>query len=65
MPTTMANLTFQTPETLSYVSVKLGDTVKKKYQLIVSLDQTILQATLRQAQQDFTAAKAGVTTILR
>jgi HlyD family secretion protein len=56
--TTMANLTFQTPETLSYVSVKLGDTVKK-YQLIVSLDQTILQATLRQAQQDFTAAKAA------
>jgi RND family efflux transporter MFP subunit len=55
---TAVNLTFQTPETLAYVGVKLGDTVKK-YQLIVSLDQTILQATLRQAQQDFTAAKAA------
>ena len=55
---TSVNLTFQTPETLSYVGVKLGDTVKK-YQLIVSLDQTILQATLRQAQQDFVAAKAA------
>jgi RND family efflux transporter MFP subunit len=53
----LANLTFQTPETLSYVGVKLGDSVKK-WQLIVSLDQTQLQATLRQAQQDFIAAKA-------
>lgn len=53
----IANLTFQTPETLSYVGVKLGDTVKK-WQLIVSLDQTQLQATLRQAQQDFIAAQA-------
>lgn len=52
-----ANLTFQTAETLSYVGVKLGDYVKK-WQLIVSLDQTQLQATLRQAQQDFIAAKA-------
>ena len=52
-----ANLTFQTPEKLSYLAVKLNDTVKK-WQLIASLDQTILQATLRQAQQDFTAAKA-------
>jgi len=38
--------------------VKLGDTVKK-YQIIVSLDQTQLQATFRQAQQDFVAAKAA------
>lgn len=55
---TMTNLTFQTPETLYYVGVHLGDTVIKG-QLIVSLDQTILQATLRQAQQDFVAAKAA------
>jgi RND family efflux transporter MFP subunit len=52
------NLTFQTPETLSYVGVKLGDSVKK-YQLIASLDQNQLQASLRQAQQQFTAAKAA------
>jgi HlyD family secretion protein len=52
-----ANLTFQTPETLSYVGVKLGD-YAKKWQIIASLDQTQLQATLRQAQQDFIAAKA-------
>jgi RND family efflux transporter MFP subunit len=55
---TAANLTFQTPETLSYVAVKLNDTVTKG-QLIASLDQTILQATLRQAQQDFVAGKAA------
>jgi RND family efflux transporter MFP subunit len=55
---TTANLTFQTPETLSYVGVKLNDYVKK-WQLIASLDQTQLQATLRQAQQDFVAAKAA------
>lgn len=55
---TSVNLTFQTPETLAYVGVKLGDTVKK-YQIIVSLDQTQLQATFRQAQQDFVAAKAA------
>jgi RND family efflux transporter MFP subunit len=52
-----ANLTFQTSETLSYVGVKLGDYVKK-WQIIASLDQNQLQATLRQAQQDFIAAKA-------
>jgi RND family efflux transporter MFP subunit len=55
---TSVNLTFQTPETLSYVGVKLGDSVKK-WQLIASLDQNKLQATLRQAQQDFVAAKAA------
>ena len=53
-----ANLTFQTAETLSYVGVKLGDSVTKG-QLIASLDQMQLQATLRQAQQDFVAAKAA------
>jgi RND family efflux transporter MFP subunit len=55
---TSVNLTFQTPETLSYVGVKLGDTVKK-YQLIASLDQNQLQASLRQAQQQFIAGKAA------
>lgn len=55
---TVANLTFQTPEKLAWVGVKLGDTVKKG-QAIASLDQTILQATFRQAQQDFVAAKAA------
>lgn len=54
----VANLTFQTPEKLAWVGVKLGDTVKKG-QAIASLDQTILQATFRQAQQDFVAAKAA------
>ena len=54
----VANLTFQTPERLSYVGIKLGDPVVKG-QAIASLDQTILQATFRQAQQDFVAAKAA------
>jgi RND family efflux transporter MFP subunit len=53
-----SNLTFQTPERLSWVGVKLGDSVKKG-QAVASLDQTILQATFRQAQQDFVAAKAA------
>lgn len=55
---TSVNLTFQTAETLSYVSVKLGDYVIK-WQAIASLDQNQLQASFRQAQQDFIAAKAG------
>lgn len=55
---TIASLTFQTPEKLAWVGVKLGNSVKKG-QAIASLDQTILQATLRQAQQDFVAAKAA------
>lgn len=55
---TAVNLTFQTTETLSYVGIKLGDTVNKG-QIIASLDQNKLQASLRQAQQDFTAAKAA------
>jgi RND family efflux transporter MFP subunit len=52
------DLKFQTVEKLSYVAVKVGDVVKKG-QLIASLDQTQLQASLRQAEQDFTAAKAA------
>jgi len=55
---TAVNLTFQTAETLSYVGVTLGDYVEKG-QAIASLSQNQLQASLRQAQQDFTAAKAG------
>jgi RND family efflux transporter MFP subunit len=55
---TTANLTFQTAETLSYVGVSLGDYVNKG-QAIVSLNQTQLQASLRQSQQDFVAAKAA------
>jgi len=55
---TAINLTFQTAETLSYVGVTLGDYVEKG-QTIVSLNQNQLQASLRQAQQDFTAAKAA------
>jgi RND family efflux transporter MFP subunit len=53
-----ADLRFQSSEKLSYVAVKEGDIVKKG-QLIASLDQTQLQASLRQAEQDFTAAKAA------
>lgn len=53
-----ANLTFQTPEMLSYVGVKLGDSVVKG-QAIASLNQNQLQASLRQAQQDFVAGKAA------
>jgi RND family efflux transporter MFP subunit len=52
------NLSFQTSEILAYVGVKEGDTVKKG-QLIASLDQNKLQASFRQAQQDFVAAKAA------
>ena len=54
----VANLTFQFGGKLIYVGVKPGDTVKKG-QAIVSLDQNQLQASFRQAQQDFIAAKAA------
>lgn len=54
----MANLTFQTSETLGWVGVKEGDTVVRG-QAIASLDQSKLQASFRQAQQDFIAAKAA------
>ena len=52
------NLTFQTAERLSYVGVKPGDYVKK-WQTIASLDQNQLQASLRQAEQDFIAGQAA------
>lgn len=52
------NLTFQTPESLSYVAVKLGDTVKKG-QEIAAINTDKLAATVRQTQQDFIAAKAA------
>jgi membrane fusion protein, macrolide-specific efflux system len=52
------DLRFQTSEKLSYLAVKEGDYVKKG-QLIASLDQNQLQASLRQAEQDFTAGKAA------
>lgn len=53
-----ANLTFQSLETLSAIYVKLGDIVKKG-QVIACIDEQKLQASFRQAQQDFTAAKAA------
>ena len=52
------NLTFQTGGRLDYLGVKVGDTVKKG-QLIASLNKDDLWAAFRQAQQDFTAAKAA------
>lgn len=52
------NLTFQTAGTLDYLGVKVGDSVKKG-QLIASLNKDDLWAAFRQAQQDFTAAKAA------
>ncbi|MCL5435162.1 MAG: efflux RND transporter periplasmic adaptor subunit [Patescibacteria group bacterium] len=52
------NLTFQTGGTLDYLGVKVGDTVKKG-QLIASLNKDNLWAAFRQAQADFTAAKAA------
>ncbi len=52
------NLTFQTAGTLDYLGIKVGDTVKKG-QLIASLNKDDLWAAFRQAQQDFTAAKAA------
>ncbi len=53
-----ANLTFQSLETLSAIYVKVGDIVKKG-QVIACIDEQKLQASYRQAQQDFTAAKAA------
>ena len=52
------NLTFQTGGRLDYLGAKIGDTVKKG-QLIASLNKDDLWAAFRQAQQDFTAAKAA------
>lgn len=52
-----AVLHFQTAGKLIYLGVKEGDKVVKG-QMIASLDKQNLEAALRQAQQDFTAAKA-------
>jgi len=52
------NLSFQTGGKLIYLGAKEGDLVKK-WQAIASLDQNELQASFRQAQQDFIAAKAA------
>ncbi len=57
-----ANLSFQTGGKLVYLSGKVGDSVYKG-QIIASLDKTILQANLRQAQQDFNAAQAAVAQV--
>lgn len=52
------NLTFQSGGTVTYIGAYEGDSVYVG-QAIVSLDRQKLQATFRQAQQDFTAAKAA------
>lgn len=52
------NLTFQIGGTVSYIGVQEGESVQVS-QAVVSLDKQKLQATYRQAQQDFTAAKAA------
>lgn len=52
-----AVLQFQTGGKLAWVGVKEGDSVSKD-QMIAYLEKEKLQAVLRQAQQDFTAAKA-------
>jgi HlyD family secretion protein len=55
---TSVNLTFQFGGKLIYLGAKEGGSIKKG-QAIASLDQNQLQATFRQSQQDFTAAKAA------
>jgi RND family efflux transporter MFP subunit len=52
------NLTFQFGGKLTYLGAKEGDTVKK-WQAIASIDRNQLEASFRQAQQNFTAAKAA------
>jgi HlyD family secretion protein len=52
-----AILQFQSGGRLGWVGVKEGDEVRK-YQAIASLETERLQAALRQARQDFTAAQA-------
>ena len=51
------DLKFQSGEALSWVGVKEGDYIVKG-QAIASLDKNKLQASFRQAEQDFIAAKA-------
>ncbi len=57
--TSSASLTFQTLGQLTYVGARVGESVYKG-QIIASIDSTKLQANLRQAWQDFNAAKAVV-----
>lgn len=52
------DLSFQTSGELVFLSIKKGDTVYKG-QAIAALNKEKLQANYRQAQQDFTAAKAA------
>lgn len=52
-----AILQFQTGGKLAWIGVKEGDAVKKN-QMLAYLDKEKFEATLRQARQDFTAAKA-------
>lgn len=52
------NLTFQSGGTINYIGANEGDVVHI-WQAIVSLDRQKLEATFRQAQQDFIAAKAA------
>jgi RND family efflux transporter MFP subunit len=54
----LVNLTFQTGGLVNYLGAKEGESVNKG-QAIVSLDKQKLEATYRQATQDFTAAKAA------
>lgn len=56
------NLTFPTSGKLVYLGFKEGDYINK-WDAIASLDQEKLKATLRQAEQDFNAAKAAVEQI--
>jgi len=53
-----ANLTFPFAGKIAYLPFNEGDSVAKG-QVIASLDPSDLQANLRQAEQDFTAAKAA------
>lgn len=54
----VVNLTFQSGGTVNYLGAKKGDFINA-WQAIVSLDKQKLEASFRQAQQDFTAAKAA------
>lgn len=57
-PQNQAVLRFQTGGKLIYLPFKEGETVLQG-QVIAKLDTSKLEATLRQAEQDFTAAKAA------
>jgi len=55
---TQEKLTFQTAGRLAFLPFREGDTVMRG-QVVAQLDMAKLQANLRQAEQDFTAAKAA------